>query len=92
VTVHVVEAPDTTVAGEHASVDTAGLGVTVTLVVVLPPSVAVTVTVCGVATVPAVPVKVVDVVVAGTVTDDGSGSALVLLDASVTVLPPVGAA
>jgi len=92
VTVHVVETPDITLAGAHASVETAGIGVTVTLAVVLPPSVAVTVTVCDVATVPAVAVKVVDVVVAGIVTDAGTGSAPALLDASVTELPPVGAA
>jgi hypothetical protein len=30
--------------------------------------------------------------VAGTVTDAGTGSALALLDVSVTTLPPVGAA
>ena len=90
-TVHVVEAPDTTVAGEHASADTAGLGVMVTLAVVLPPSVAVTVTVCDVATVPAVVVNVAVVAAAGTVTEVGTGSAAVLFEASVTALPPVGA-
>ena len=89
--VHVVDAPDTTVAGEHASVDTAGLGVTVTLAVVLPPSVAVTVTVCDVATVPTVAVNVAAVAVAGTLTEVGTGSAAVLFEASVTELPPVGA-
>jgi hypothetical protein len=45
VTVHVVDAPDVTLVGAHASEDTEGLGVTVTVPVVLPPSVAVTVTV-----------------------------------------------
>ena len=53
---HVVEAPEITLAGAHASEETAGLGATVTLAVVLPPSVAVTVTVCDVATLPAVAV------------------------------------
>ena len=91
-TVHVVDRPDITLAGEHASVETAGLGVTVTLAVVLPPRVAVTVTVCDVATVPAVAVNVAVVAAAGTVTDVGTGSAAVLLEASVTELPPVSAA
>jgi len=37
-------------------------------------------------------VNVADVAVAGTVTDAGTGSAAMLFDASVMVLPPVGAA
>jgi hypothetical protein len=89
--VHVVEAPEVTLAGAHASADTIGLGVTFTVVVVLPPSVAVSVTVCGAATVPAVAVNVADVALPCTVTDGGTGSAVVLLDARVTVVPPVGA-
>ena len=88
--------PEATVAGLQTSEDTAGKppppGVTVTVAVVLPPSVAVTVTVCDVATEPAAAVNVVELAVAGTVTDAGTGSAAVLFDASVTVLPPVGAA
>jgi len=91
VTVHVVEAPDITLVGEHANEETAGLGVTVRPALVLPPSVAVSVTVCGVATVPAVVVNVAVVAATATVTDAGTGSALVLLDARVTALPPVGA-
>ena len=67
------------------------VGATVTVAVVLPPSVAVRVTVCEVVTVPAVAVNVVELAVAGTVTDAGTGSAVVLFEARVTVLPPVGA-
>ncbi len=44
-TVQVVVDPDVTLAGAHVSVWTAGLGVTVTVAVVLPASAAVTVTV-----------------------------------------------
>jgi hypothetical protein len=43
--VHVVAAPEVTLAGAHASDVTAGLGMTVTVAVALPLSVAVTVTV-----------------------------------------------
>jgi hypothetical protein len=92
VTVHVVLAPDVTLEGAHARDETLGPGVTVTVAVVLPPSVAVTVTVWEVATEPAVAVNVVELVAAGTVTVAGTGSAVVLLEASVTGLPPVGAA
>jgi tRNA A58 N-methylase Trm61 len=91
VTVHVVDAPDTRLAGPHTRDDTFGLiGATVTVAVVLAPSVAVTVTVCGAATDPAVAVNVVDVALAGTVTEAGTGSAA-LLDASATTPPPAGA-
>jgi hypothetical protein len=45
VTVHVVAAPELRLAGAHASDDTLVTGMTVTVAVVLPPSVAVTVTV-----------------------------------------------
>jgi len=41
--------------------------------------------------VPAVAVNVADVVPAATVSEAGTGSAVVLLAASVTTLPPVGA-
>jgi hypothetical protein len=92
VTVHVVEPPGLRLVGLQTSDETAGFGVTVTVAVVLPPSVAVWVTVCDVATEPAVAVNVVEVVVAGTVTDTGTGRAVVLFEESVTVLPPVGAA
>jgi hypothetical protein len=43
--VHVVATPETTLAGAHAREATLGAGVTVTVAVVVPPSVAVTVTV-----------------------------------------------
>jgi len=45
VTVHVVTAPGLRLAGAHATDDTLVTGVTVTVPVALPPSVAVTVTV-----------------------------------------------
>ena len=92
VTVHVVLAPDVTLEGAHASDETLGAGVTVTVAVVLPPSVAVTVTVWDVATEPAVAVNMVELVAAGTVTVAGTGSVVVLLEASITELPPAGAA
>jgi hypothetical protein len=92
VTVHVVEAPEVTLVGLQTSEDTAGPGVTVTVAVVLPPRVAVSVTVWVVATEPEMAVNVVEVTVAGTVTEAGTGNAVVLLEASVTGLPPVGAA
>jgi hypothetical protein len=92
-TVQMVDAPDVRVDGEHTRDETLGLpGVTVTVVLALPLSVAVTVTVCGVGTTPAVAVKVIDVAVAGTVTDAGTGSAATLFEDKVTVLPPAGAA
>jgi hypothetical protein len=91
VTVHVVLAPDVTLEGAHARDETLGPGVTVTVAVVLPPSVAVTVTVWDVATVPAVAVNVVDVVLAGTVTEAGTSNAVVLFDEIPTVLPPARA-
>jgi hypothetical protein len=65
--------------------------VTVTVAVVLPPSVAVSVTVCDDDTVPAVAVNVVELAAWGTVTDAGTGSAAVLFEAKVTALPPLGA-
>ena len=43
VTVHVVAAPEVKLVGLHTSEDTARLGVTVTVAVALPPSVAVTI-------------------------------------------------
>jgi hypothetical protein len=91
VTVHVVAAPAATVAGTHASADTDGFGATVMVAVALLPKVAVTVTVCDVATEPAVAVNVAVVALAGTVTDGGTGNAAPLLEASATTLPPAGA-
>ena len=90
--VQVVAVPDVTLVGVHASEETLGSGVTVTVVVVVPPRVALTVTVWDVVTVPAVAVNVADVVAAGTVTDTATGSAVVLLDDNATRLPPVVAA
>jgi hypothetical protein len=92
VIVQVVAAPDVRLGGAHVSDATLGPGVTVTVVGVLAPSVAVTVTVWDVATEPAVAANVVEFVVAGTVTEAGTGNAAVLFDATVTVLPPAGAA
>jgi hypothetical protein len=91
VTVHVVATPGLRLAGAHASDDTARLGATVTVAVVLPPSVAVSVTVWDAATVPALAVNVVDVVLAGTLIEAGTGNAVVLFDEIPTVLPPVRA-
>ncbi len=90
--VHVVTAPDTRLDGAHTREDTRGLGVTVTVVLALTPSVAVAVTLWEVATDPVVTVNAADVAAAGTVTDVGTGSALALLDESATMLPPTGAA
>jgi len=93
VTVQIVEMPMVMLSGLQTSDPTLGpLGKTVTVAVAVPLSVAVTVAVCELATVPAVAVNVVEVVVAGTVTDAGTGSAVVLFEESVTVTPPVGAA
>jgi hypothetical protein len=71
----------------------AWLDATVTFAFVKAPlSEAVTVAVWIDDTVPAVALKVVDDELAGTVTDAGTGSAGVLLEDNVTVVPPVGAA
>jgi len=91
VTMHVVGAPDAMLVGLQTSEDTDGLGATVTVAVVLPPRIAVSVTVCDDATEPAVAANVVEFVVAGTVTDAGTGNAMALSDDSVTVVPPAGA-
>lgn len=90
--VQVVTAPEITLAGAHASEATLGLGVTVTSAEVLSPRVAVMVTVCDVATEPAVTVNATDVDAGGTATEPGTDNAVVLLDESVTTLPPAGAA
>lgn len=92
VTVHVVAVPELMLAGAHASDDTLALGVTVTVAVLFPPSVAVKVTACGVATEPPVAVNVADVAAAATATDGGTDNAATLFDASVTTVPPTGAA
>jgi len=90
--VHAVETPDITLGGAHAIAETRRIGVTVTVAVAVPPSVAINVAVCEAATEPPVTVNVADVAAAGTVTDAGAGSAAVLLDDRATRLPPVGAA
>jgi hypothetical protein len=93
VTVQIVEIPIVMLSGLQTSEPTLGpLGTTVTVAVAVPLRVAVRVTVCELATVPPVAVKVVEVIVAGTVTDAGTGSAVVLFEESPTVVPPVGAA
>jgi hypothetical protein len=93
VTVHVVDTPETTLVGAQPNDDTVGpIGTTLTVAVALPPNVAVSVTDWVVWTAPAVAVNVADVVPDDTVTDGGTGSAAVLLDASVIALPPAGAA
>ena len=93
VIVQVVETPGVTLAGAHASEDTLGrLGTTVTDAVALAPRVAVNLTVWDDGTEPAVAVNVVELALAATVAVAGTGSAGALLEASVTVLPPAGAA
>ena len=91
-TVQVVTAPDATLVGLQTIEETATAGVTVTVAVAVPLSEAVTVADWDVATEPAVAVKVAEVAAAATVTDVGMGSAVALLDDSVTTLPPAGAA
>src|SRR2546427_8324501 len=80
---------------DQAPLSCAWVDPTVTVVVALAPrpepSLAVTVTVWVVVTAPAVAVNVVDVELAGTVTEPGTGRAVVLFDDRVTVLPLVGA-
>lgn len=90
-TVQVVAPPDVTLAGAHASDDALAPGTTVTVAVVLPPSVAVNVTVWVAATEPEVAVNVIDVAAAGTVTEAMTGSTLALLDDNETEPPPAGA-
>jgi hypothetical protein len=87
----VVAAPDATLVGAHAIEDTFKVGLTMTVVVMVAPSVALTVTLCGVVTEPLDTVNAAEVEDAGTVTDAGTGSAA-LFDANATTLPPVGAA
>lgn len=88
---HVLAAPDARLVGAHASEDALGLGVTLTVAVVFPPSTAVSVIVCGAVTEPAVTENVADVAETGTVTEAGTGNAAVLFDESVATLPPAGA-
>jgi hypothetical protein len=90
--VHVVVAPDVTLVGLQTSDDMPRAGVTVTVAMVLPPSVAVTVTVSEAATEPAVAVKVAVVALAGTVSEAGTGNAAGLFDARATVLLAASAA
>jgi hypothetical protein len=92
VTVQLVAAPEVTPVGLHTSAATARTGVTVTVAVALPPSVAVTVAVCAAVTEAPVATNAAEVALAGTVTDVGTGSALGLLEASATSPPPAGAA
>jgi hypothetical protein len=87
----VVGAPEVMLVGVQTSEDTDGLGATVTEAVVLPPSVAVSVTVWAAASAAAVAVNVVEFVAAGTVTDAGTGNTVGLSDDSATRAPPAGA-
>ena len=92
VTVQAVEDPEFTLVGLQVSAETA-VGATKVRVAVweAPFRVAVRVTLWLVVTVPAVAVKVVEVLLAATVTEVGSVSAE-LLSESATLVPPVGAA
>ena len=87
---HVVEAPEVTLAGLHPMDDTLSTGVTVTVAAAVAPSVALTVTVCAAATAAAVAVNPADGEPAGIVRDAGTGSAA-LFEASATTAPPAGA-
>jgi hypothetical protein len=71
--------------------ETSVTGVIVKVAALLVPSVAVSVTTCDAATVPAVAVNVVVFVPDGTVTEAGTVSIVMSLALSVTMLPPVGA-
>ena len=87
-----VEAPEFTLVGLQASVETR-VGATRLKVAFWdePLRLAVTVAVCVVVMVPRLAVKVAEVLFAGTVTDAGTVNAVLLLE-SPTVLPPDGAA
>jgi len=90
--VQVVDAPELTLVGLQARAETSTRATSVRVAVFEAPfRVAVMVADCVVVTVPTVAVKVVEVLVAGTVTDAGTVSAGLLLE-SATALPPVGAA
>jgi len=91
--VQVVDAPEFTLVGLQDRPETRVEEATRLTVVVweAPLRVAVMVAVWLVVMVPRLAVKVVEVVVAGTVTDAGTVSAALLLD-SASALPPVGAA
>jgi N-acetylglucosamine kinase-like BadF-type ATPase len=70
--------------------DTLRTGMTVTAAVAVPPSVALTVAVCAVATAAEIAVNAAAGEPAGIVRDAGTGSA-VLFEASATTAPPAGA-
>jgi hypothetical protein len=91
-TVQLAAAPEFTLVGLQAKAVTSMGAVRVKLVVWEEPlRVAVTVAVCVVVMAPRLAVKVAEVLLAGTVTDAGRVSAVLLLE-SPTVLPPDGAA
>jgi hypothetical protein len=92
VTVHVLAAPELTLVGVQARAETR-VGATRLKVVLweAPFRTAVIVADWVVVMLPAVALKVVEVLLAGTVTDAGTVSAALLLE-SPTVLPPAGAA
>jgi len=88
----VVDAPEFTLLGLHASAETRVGAIRLNVAVLEEPlSVAVTVADWFVVMVATVAVNVAAVLLAGTVTDAATGSAVLLLE-SATVLPPVGAA
>jgi hypothetical protein len=92
VTVQVVEAPELTLVGLQAAMETR-VGATRLRVALceLPLRLAVTVAVWVVVIVPRLAVKVAEMLLAGTVTDAGTVNAVLLLE-SPTVLPPEPAA
>jgi hypothetical protein len=91
VTVQVVDAPEFTLVGLQARAETS-MGAARLKVVLWEARFRVAVMVADwvVVIVPTVAVKVVEVLLAGTVTDAGTVSAVLLLE-SATALPPVGA-
>jgi hypothetical protein len=91
VTVQVVDAPEFTLVGLQARAET-NMGAARLKVVLWEARFRVAVMVADrvVVIVPTVAVKVVEVLLAGTVTDAGTVSAVLLLE-SATALPPVGA-
>jgi hypothetical protein len=91
VTVPVELLPPTTELGDRLTEDN-DAAVTVTVALAVPPSVAEMTEVAVTDTPGVVTVKVADVLPAGTVTLPGTVAAVVLLLASVTEAPPVGAA
>jgi hypothetical protein len=92
VTVQVVDAPEFTLVGLHASAETRVGAIRLKVAVLEEPlRVAVMIADWLMVMVATVALKVAEVLLAGTVTDAATGRAVLLLE-SATVLPPLGAA